>query len=75
MATIIPFSARHHGYALCNCQLDAVRAGLTLLGADNARAFPLLAAALSKSAITHESGPLNGTASRNTVVTSVSSCA
>lgn len=56
-------------------QLDALNHGLKLLGSEQAQRFTALAAALTNIQLTEESGHLNGTASRNDLVTAVSSCA
>jgi len=58
----------------CDSQLAALKEGLKLLGPHYAQRFPMLSAALANRAITPESGPLDGTASRNTLVTAASSC-
>ena len=74
MATIIHFPVRYRSETITNSQLDAVKLALTLLGSDHARHFPILSAAIANREINHQSRPLSGTASRNTVVASVSSC-
>jgi hypothetical protein len=75
MATIIHFPVRHRSATITDSQLDAVKLALKLLGPDHAEHFPILSAALAHREINDQSRPLNGTASRNTVVASVSSCA
>ena len=75
MATIIHFPVRHRSETITDSQLDAVKLALKLLGSDRSRHFPMLSAALAHREINHQSRPLNGTASRNTVVTSASTCA
>jgi len=75
MATIISFPIRIRGDRLSPSQLDAVRVGLELLGADQAQRLPILLAAIANRTISHEPGHVNGTTSRNAQVNAVSSCA
>ena len=75
MATIVSFPTRSRGDRLDQSQLDAVRVGLELLGADNAQRLPILLAAVANYTFSHEPGHVNGTTSRNAQVNAVSSCA
>ena len=75
MATIISFPTRTRGDRLNQSQLDAVRVGIELLGADQAQHLPILLAAIANRTIPHEPGHVNGTTSRNALVSSSSSCA
>jgi len=56
MATIISFPTRTRGDQLSRSQLDAVRVGLELLGADHAHRLPILSAAIANRTIPHEPG-------------------
>jgi len=75
MATIIHFPTRYRSATITDSQLDAVQLALKLLGSDHAGHFPILSAALSHRDINRQARPLNGTASRNALVSSSSSCA
>lgn len=75
MATIISFPTRTRGDQLSRSQLDAVRVGLELLGADQVQRLPILLAAVANRTFPCEPGHVNGTTSRNAEVNTVSSCA
>lgn len=75
MATIISFPTRTRGDQLSRSQLDAVRVGLELLGADHAHRLPILSAAVANRTFSLEPWHVNGPTSRNAEVNTVSSCA